>query len=127
MSTHELNRRGLLGLLAAAPVVAAARVDAAPHRVKFAASIREVAEVQVRLHAIYNHPLGMTGCTGTPGDPGVSLENHPLEGLSHSPSDGEGPGAPVETTAKDPRCVSARTGAPAPDSENPILKHARAC
>lgn len=52
--------------------------------------------------------------------------NHPLEGLSHGPSDGERPGAPAKEAGSWPSAAAvSNAGVPAPDS-NPILKQARA-
>lgn len=54
------------------------------------------------------------------------ISNHPRIGWPTSRADDEGPGAPA-TAAANPDAKTLRGGAPVPDGENAILKHARAC
>lgn len=146
--TRNLSRRGLLGLMAAAPVAVVAKADA-PHRAEFYNGLCEIGEIApdyVTIGHNMDHPntesrywrLDLENGTVEPVD-------HPLPEQPSSLADDEGPGAPHSSGAPVPDISpsDARGGglperspeSPASrnrvasdsESENPILQYARAC
>lgn len=132
-----MSRRGLLGLMAAAPVALVAKPAAAKHGPfigmdfggdDLSASgwfIREGDDF--RLMAIEGERYALLR-PETVERLASPIFNHPPAGLSHSRADDEGPGASARASGCRSRPVSEAltTEAPAPD-EAMILKHARAC
>lgn len=155
MGQGQLNRRGLLGLLAAAPFAAVVKpAKAAPQitmgRLYDRAAIRETVS---RINEMFEIYKGEKIDIWTPNE----CQDHPP--ISRA-ADDEGPGAPAKVRAAPPAPQAHQmipSGAPVPDispsdarggglperspgnpafrnraasdseSENPILQHARAC
>lgn len=120
----DLSRRGLLGLMAAAPV--AASVPAAP---KSVAPLKIGIELDDAAQAMFSrinetvqqyHDLKDRIFFGEGG--GTLHIDHPPVAIA---ADDEGPGAP-DPTSVPPLTDEFMNGAPAPD-ESLILQHARAC
>lgn len=149
--TRNLSRRGLLGLMAAAPVAAVAKpLPAEPLR----QVLIDDSFITVNLRDVHDTIYGSGGGAGgewieiarwRAARPdrliGECIKDYnslsncqdrplPQEAPLLLSADDEGPGAPAKTQPQGgcpPACVAAPTGAPAPDSENLILQYARAC
>ena len=115
-----MSRRGLLGLMAAAPVAAVAKPEARSRDFDW---IRRGEFAWRTPNEIRQMEMGETvEIFGERADFKIRFEDHPP--ISRA-ADDEGPGAPAKASGG--ATDAEASGAPAPDEENPILKAARAC
>ena len=139
---NDLSRRGLLGLMAAAPVAAVAKPETPVRGVTTLnvafdrEALREMidginqaaADTKALIEMERGEQLDIWSpkeCRAVLHDDNVKDFNtrehcmdHPPSGLSHPSADDEGPGAPAKTQPQGgcpPACVAAPSGAPGPD------------